>query len=318
MIRIFSYSHSSTRMETPGIAELPTHLSDPDRMVWVDLEDPNDEEVGVLGGIFGFHVLAAEDCIRGDYLPKVDVYDAYTFLVLHAVDTDALEAGVETIEVGIFIGESFLVTHHDRQVKGIFDARGKVAQNPGSLLQSPDWLLHGIVDAMIDHYQLALDNFDARISQAESDLDNDDDLAQGVLALRKELGRLRRVGALQEPLMAQLASGELPWILEKNRVYFRNVYDHLVRAVQEMTFLEDRLSNAVSVWTAQSITAGAQSARLTALMGTIFGPLLLVALLFNLELGALLTGTAKYAVGLGALIVIGGGLAGVFKRKKWF
>ena len=82
MIRIFSYSRSSTRMETPSIAELPQHLEDEDRVIWVDLEDPDDEEMGVLGGIFGFHVLAAEDCIQGGYLPMLDIYNTYAFFVL--------------------------------------------------------------------------------------------------------------------------------------------------------------------------------------------------------------------------------------------
>jgi len=317
MIRIFSYSHSTTRMETPGIAELPTHLSDPDRMIWVDLEDPNDEEVGVLGGIFGFHVLAAEDCIRGDYLPKVDAYDAYTFLVLHAIDLEALKEGIETIEVGIFIGERFLVTHHDRQVKGIFDARGKVAQNPGSLLKSPDWLLHVIVDAMVDHYQLALDAFDERVAHLEGDLGKSDDLAQGVIGLQTELARLQRVGVLQEPIMAQMASGHISWISDENQVYFRNVYDHMVRAVQVMGFLIDRISGALSVWTAQSVTQGAQNARLTSVMVTVFAPLLLIAVLFQMELGKLMPGSIGLFVGLGLLVAIAGGTVGLLKWKKW-
>ena len=316
MIRIFSYSHNSTRMETPSIAELPTHLSDPDRMVWVDLEDPNDEEVGVLGGIFGFHVLAAEDCIRGDYLPKVDGYGVYTFLVLHAVDLETVDTAVDTIEVGIFIGERFLVTHHDRQVKGIFDARGKVAQNPGSLLKSPDWLLHGIVDAMVDHYQRALDAFDKRVVYLEDDLGKSDDLAQGVIALQAELARLRRVGMLQEPIMAQMASGQIEWISEENQVYFRNVYDHMVRAVQVMGFLTDRISGALSVWESQAATLSAKSTRLVAILTAIFAPLLVIAILFQLELAKLMPDQVGLWVGLGLLVVIAGSTVGLLKWKK--
>ncbi|MDP6041844.1 MAG: magnesium transporter CorA family protein [Candidatus Latescibacteria bacterium] len=318
MIRIFSYSHSSTRMETPGIAELPGHLSDPDRMVWVDLEAPNDEEVGVLGGIFGFHVLAAEDCIRGDYLPKVDLYDTYTFLVLHAVDLETLAEGVETIEVGIFIGERFLVTHHARQVKGIFDARGKVAQNPGSLLKSPDWLLHGIVDAMVDHYQQALDRFDERISEMELLSGNGDDLARDVLLLRTELLRLKRVGALQERITAQMADGDIAWISEGNRIYFRNVYDHMVRAVQELAFLADRLLAVVSVWTARASTQNARSAHLAALMVTFLTPLVLIVLLFDVKLRGLMSDPVGLVVGLVFFILTAGGVAGVLKWKRWF
>lgn len=318
MIRIFSYSHSSTRMETPGIAELPAHLSDPDRMVWVDLEDPNDEEVGILGGIFGFHVLAAEDCIRSDYLPKVGLYDTYIFLVLHAVDLEALAEGVETIEVGIFIGERFLVTHHACQVKGVFDARGKIAQNPGSLLQSPDGLLHSIVDAMVDHYQHALDRFDERITEVESLPDGGYDLARDVLSLRTELLRFKQVGALQERIVGQMASGDIAWISEGNRIYFRNVYDHMIRAVQELTFLADRLSEALSVWTAHASTKNARSAHLAAIMVTFLTPLVFIALLFDVKLEGLMSDPMEHAVGLGLFVLTAGGIAGVLKWKRWF
>ena len=75
MIRIFSYSRESERMETPGIADLPRHLSDRGRMIWADLENPTDEETGVLGGMFGFHVLAVEDCMQPGLLPKFNLFD---------------------------------------------------------------------------------------------------------------------------------------------------------------------------------------------------------------------------------------------------
>ena len=106
MIRIFSYSRESKRMETPSILELPRHLADRGRMIWADLEDPTDEETGVLGGMFGFHVLAVEDCMQEGLLPKFNLYDGYIFNIVHAAESKNTEA-FSTTEVDIFVGESF-------------------------------------------------------------------------------------------------------------------------------------------------------------------------------------------------------------------
>ena len=117
MIRIYSYSRESKRMETPGITELPRHIADRGRMIWVDLEHPTDEETGVLGGIFGFHTLTVEDCIHGHHLPKADHYEGYTFLAVHAVDFDRAEERFNTLDVNVFISDSFVVTYHKEQIK---------------------------------------------------------------------------------------------------------------------------------------------------------------------------------------------------------
>jgi len=127
MIRIFSYSRESNRMETPPIAELPKHLSDRGRTIWVDLEDPTDEETGVLGGIFGFHILTVEDSIDDAWLPKEDLYDGYSYSIFYAAAPNVQDR-LEAQKLDIFVGANYLVTHHKQEIKGIFDTRGVVAR----------------------------------------------------------------------------------------------------------------------------------------------------------------------------------------------
>ena len=311
MIRIFSYSHKLLRMETPGIAELPQHLSDAERVVWVDLEAPDDEEMGVLGGIFGFHVLAAEDCINGRYFPKVDVYDTYVFGVLHAVDLPELEKGFHSVEVGFFLGERFLVTHHAKQVKSIFDARGQVARNPGSPLRSADWLLHGIVDAMTDHYGAALASFETRIALVEA--------GEQAGGLRNELAHLRRLGRLQQDVLARFSQVGAPWIDEANRLYFQNVHAHMTRVVQVADWHRDRLDTAFSVQIARVQERQAHALNLLARTCAVFAPMALVALLFDAALGQALGLSERVGayVGLGLMVVLGGGALGLLKWKVW-
>ncbi|MFT5366244.1 MAG: magnesium transporter [Candidatus Latescibacterota bacterium] len=313
MIRIFSYSRSSTRMETPSIAELPQHLEDEDRIIWADLEDPDDEEMGVLGGLFGFHVLAAEDCIQGGYLPMLDLYDTYAFFVVHAIDIAEMDQHIQTIEVGCFLGARFLVTHHAKQVKGIFDARGKVAQNPGALLNAPDWLLHNIIDALTDHYGPAIDLLKSRIGNTNNN-------PAKIEKLNIEIATLLQIGKLQQSVLTRLAQDPLPYIQEARRIYYQNIQTHMVRSVQ---FLQSCASHLAAHQTASLVQANNQQVQkiraVTAIITT-FATAIFLTVLLKPEVRNLIYLSDKTWAIISTLIIIlvSGGIAGLFKFKKWF
>ena len=168
---------------------------------------------------------------------------------------------------------------------------------------------------MVDHYQHALDRFDERISKMESFSDTDDEES---LALRTELLRLKRVAALQERITAQMACGDIAWISEGKRIYFRNVYDHMVRAVQELASLADRLVGVLLVCTARASKQNARSSYLAAMMVTFLMPLVLIALLFDVKLRGLMSDPMGLVVGLVLFVLTAGGVAGVLKWKRWF
>jgi magnesium transporter len=313
MIRIFSYSRSSTRMETPGIAELPQHLEDPDRVIWADLEDPDDEEMGVLGGLFGFHVLAAEDCIQGGYLPMFAQYETYSFFVLHAIDTAEMEQHFQTIEVGCFLGERFLVTHHAKQVKGIFDARGKIAQNPGVLLNAPDGLLHHIVDAMTDHYTPAIEAFKNRI-------ENTDNSPEEIKKFHIEAATLLQIGKLQQTVLTRLAQENAPFIANTFQVYYQNVQTHHIRAVQFAESCVAHLDAHLETQRTQAANLQVQNIRTLIATTTTFATAIFLAVLIDPNISNLisLSDETWRIIRILIVIILSGGVAGLFKFKKWF
>ncbi|MGA1195445.1 MAG: CorA family divalent cation transporter [Candidatus Latescibacterota bacterium] len=311
MIRIFSYSRASTRMETPNIAELPQHLEDPDRIVWADLEAPDDEEMGVLGGIFGFHVLAAEDCIQGGYLPMFAQYDTYSFFVLHAIDTAEMEQHFQTIEVGCFLGERFLVTHHAKQVKSIFDARGKIAQNPSVLLNSPDGLLHTIIDAMTDHYTPAIEAFKNRIANTDNSPDE-------IKTRHIEAATLLQIGRLQQTVLTRLSQENVPFIANAYQVYYQNVQAHQIRAVQ---FAESCVAHLEAhLETLRTQAAHLQNIRTLIALTTTFATAIFLTVLIDPKMDNLITLSDEAWSITTTLIVfiVSGAVAGIFKFKKWF
>jgi len=204
-------------METPSIAELPKHLSDRGRTIWADLEVPTDEETGVLGGIFGFHILAVEDCIDDAWLPKEDVYDGYSYSVFHAAAPDRQDHLVVQ-KLDIFVGTNFLVTHHKEQIKGIFDTRGAVAKNPGSLLRSSDWLLHGVLNTVIDYCRPSIDGLETRVDLiAEAVLHAGKGLEDAV-NLHRDLTMFREITANQQATLERFACGESSFVPRRTEI----------------------------------------------------------------------------------------------------
>lgn len=313
MIRIFSYSRSANRMETPSIAELPQHLEDTDRVIWVDLEDPDDDEKGVLGGIFGFHILSAEDCIHGGYLPMLDTYETYAFFVLHAADMATLEQQFQTIEVGCFLGERFLVTHHPKQVKGIFDARGKVAQNPGALLSSPDWLLHNIIDAMTDHYTPAIEALQHRIDTCST-------APEEIKTLNIEVATLQQIGKLQQTVLTRFVEESLPYIEPGNLIYYQNVKTHMIRAVQRAEACANALLAHQNASIIQANNQQTQHIKILSAITLTFSTAIFLAVFLEPELSDLVAVSDEtWATMCGLIVLIfGGGVAGFLKFKKWF
>lgn len=315
MIRIFSYSRESNRMEAPSIAELPKHLADRGRTIWVDLTEPTDEETGVLGGIFGFHILAVEDCIDDAWLPKEDPYDGYNYAVFHAAAPDRLDRLVSQ-KLDIFVGPNFLVTHHKEEIKGIFDTRGVVAKNPGSLLRSPDWLLHGILNTVIDYCKPAVDGLEERVGRVISAAGDASAGLDDLVDVHADLTTFRDITAAQRAALERFAYGETSFVSEENRDYFRDVHDHNRHLHHRMQQGVERLA-----WALEAVRAA--DTRRT--QGAVrWGVALATAALIPIAAGALLAlpgpwgtpGVAPIAVGVAAVYLVA--VLAIFKQRRWF
>jgi len=290
-------------------------------MIWADLEDPTDEETGVLGGMFGFHVLAVEDCMQPGLLPKFNLFDGYMFNITHATE-DVNPETFATTEVDIFVGENFLVTYHQAHVKGIFNSRGQVAKNPGSLLRSPDWLLYGILNAMGHNYEPGVQRLNERVESLESSflsLPGEDQLGT-LLRLRGEAYHLHRVADLQQQHLSRIGRGDLPWITQENLVYFRDLYDNMARISHMADHLRERLSGMMETYHALVSRRVLGATKTLAVVGTLVLPSILLAGFYRLIFKV--TPELEWEGGhLTVLAVIAAYLVlavAFLKKKRWF
>ena len=201
-------------------------------LLWIDLAEPTAEEIKqVLEVAFGFHPLAIEDCVADSPFPKLEPYDDYLYLVMHAIDA-AQPKSFNTTELDLFLGKNFLVSFHRRPVRAVDLARERFIKNPALLVRGPDRFAHTILDNMVEAYKPALDALRADIENLEDGVLHSisaHELFPKVVAIRKQLSRLRQIVRPQREIAADLASGKHKLIRSVLLPYLRDLGEELGR-----------------------------------------------------------------------------------------
>ncbi len=138
--------------------------------IWVNLFNPTPEEsTAILEEVFSFHPLAIEDCLAVSRYPKIEDYEDYLFLVMHAV-AFSKEEQFRTTELDFFIGKTFLVTHHSEPLGPVTSTIDRIQKNPSSITRGMDRLAHFLLDCMVDAYQPVLNDLTKEVRTLEDDV----------------------------------------------------------------------------------------------------------------------------------------------------
>ena len=218
--------------------------------VWIGIADPTQEEMRSLANCYDLHPLAVEDAIKADQLPKIDVYDDQLFVVAR---TARLQG--ETIEYGetaIFIGHSHIITVRHGSERAHTALREQLEKAPKLLMHGTDYLLHAVLDYIVDGYGPLVDDIEEEVLEMESQAADgflDREQVNHIFTLRRELSRLQRILGPMGEVALKLARQELPCIDEDIRLYFRDVQDHVRRVQSRVDALRDALNSVFQLST---------------------------------------------------------------------
>jgi magnesium transporter len=229
-------------------------LQDTHGLFWVDFcQTPSEEDAPILLDTFGFHPLAVDDALQESHVPKVDDWEQYLYIAMHAVvfDRNAHDGEqVETHELDIFLGKHFIVTHHDKPIAAVEHIWSNCQRDERYLKAGADHLLYELADALVAGYMTVMDEMDDTIDAIEDqvfDRPTPDTLAR-IFHLKRSVLNLRRILSPQREVLNKLARDDYPVIDAKDRVYFRDVYDHLVRLYDINESLRDLVSGALDTY----------------------------------------------------------------------
>ena len=231
--------------------QLTAALRDPQNLIWIDLSgDDTGTFQALLTDTFGFHPLAVEDALVESHIPKVDDWGEYIYLVLHAVDFDHDQLDLDTHEVDFFLGHNYLVTHHTEKVAAIERVRRAGQRDERHLMRGSDYLMYELADEIISDFMPCIDDLDEEIDRAEDEVFDRPTSAtlNRIFTLKRATLHLRRILSPQREVLNRLARDDYAPIEDKERIYFRGIYDHLVRLVDINDSMRDLVSGTLDTY----------------------------------------------------------------------
>jgi len=214
---------------------------------WVGLHEPGEVEMALVQQQFGLHPLAVEDALTPTQMPKVDSYGDQLFIVAR---TAAMEEG-ETIAYGqtaLFLSRDFIVSVRFGSARAHVDLRRRLELGADRLAEGPDFVAHAILDFVVDGYQPILERLeDAVVGIEERAIDAfpSQSTIRRIFRLRRQLRRFERIVGPMEAMCERLATIEYQSVDAAARVWFRDVLDHVRRAMARVRGLRDTLDTVV-------------------------------------------------------------------------
>lgn len=212
--------------------------------VWIGIANPTADELRTLQAQYDLHPLAVEDALKADQLPKIDVYGEQLFVVARTahLDAEAIAYG----ETAIFLGHSHIISVRHVSARTHRALRDQLEAAPTLLMHGVDYVLHAILDFIVDGYLPMVETIEEEVLAMEhravdSFLGRDE--INRIFALRRELIRFQRVLGPMGEVASKLARQHLPCIDEESRPYFSDVLDHVRRVHTRVDGLREALNS---------------------------------------------------------------------------
>ncbi len=317
--RFFHVSPTGELSRIPGLNEAIAARNG-GGYVWIDLYGAPREDLTALAGPFGLHPLAVEDCLDEDQVPKLEDFPSNTFVLFNRFHFRERVLALE--EVDFFLGRDFLVSvsAHGRDPGAHDKLEDAIRLEQATVGKGPDYLLHVILDRIVDDKLLAIESLQDDLDTAE-----ESGLQRGpstfdpadLLRLRRNLLAVRKSLFHEREILVKICRRDSPFISEAAIYHFRDIYDHLVKFVEiveicrEMiaTLMELHLS-LVNNELARVGNRTNQVVRRLTFITTIFMPLSFLAGVGGMSEWSMMTGPRNWPVAyplfLAAMAAIGG------------
>jgi len=327
-MEIFVHRTGTEDVETGFEAkDLPALLADLNNIVWVDFYVPTEadriEADWVLENVFKFHYLTIEDARETRNQPKVEAFPDYLFFIVHGVKSETNSSNFATKELDGYLGKNFVVTYHLEEFRSIDKVKRHVSESSYSCQRGAAYLLHQILDELVDLYMPVVDDFDNSISDLEDRIfqmkRGSNKILEEIMNLKRAVARLKRISSKQLEVLYKMSHGNFPLIDEHIQPFYRDVHDHLQRISDLAENYRDLVSGLLDVHFSVIANKTNEVMKVLAVFSAIMLPLSLIAGIYGMNfenMPELKTEYGYYAT-IGLMFVVAIGLLIYFWRKGW-
>jgi magnesium transporter len=264
-------------------------LEHPDGAVlWVDLDVSDDAQAALLSDVFHFHPLAIEDARNPKSRVKAEEYPEFLVVVARVVsfcETTPDPYDLETANLTLFITEHAVVTTHLETLPSVQALIERLRANPDLLERGPARIAHQVLDAAIDAYFPVLDQLDEFVDDVEQRVFGrfDEALLQEIFKVKRLVISLRRYLAPQREVLSQLTMRPSRFLPPDAQLYFRDVYDHMLRITDALDSYRDLLSSTLDSYLTQVSNRLGSVSKGLAVVGALSIPFVVVAGVYGMN-----------------------------------
>ncbi len=296
-------------------------LRDPDGVLWVDFsQEPPEAVEPLLRDVFQFHPLAIDDALRETHVPKIDNWGDYAYAVLHGVAYDSEEIKLGVRELDVFLGRNYLVTHHKLPLDVVDRVWSSACTDQRRLERGADFLLYDLVDQLTADYMPVIDSIDDTVDHIEDEVFEKptQHTLSTIFTLKRVALQMRRIIGPQREVLNRLARDSYTMIDPADRVYYRDVYDHLVRLADINESLRDLISGALDTYLSVTSNRINEVMKVLTIISALFMPLAFLSGFFGMNFTTIPFDSPWLLVfALGLMVATPVGMFILFKRRGW-
>lgn len=312
---------------------LPAHeiaeaVKDPRAVLWIDVLDVDDSDIDMLTTVFNLHPLTIEDFIMPNARPKIETFTDYILLIMFAFEKSANghqhnnhHEKVRLNELDCCLGKNFLITYHNNALNPLDTCKERIRKQSPIIMHGADMLLYAILDFCVDSYFPVIQEFDNMVDEMSDELfrNPDNSTLKKIYMLKNDVMNLRRTIGPQADVISLITRGDFSLIRPAAHIYFRNVYDNLVRLNDIVGTSRDIITGAMEAYVSVVSNRLNEIMKTLTVIATIMMPLTLIASIYGMNFRYMPELQSKYGYpfAIVSMVLITIVMLAYFKRKKW-
>ena len=289
--------------------------------LWLDIQSPDEADYRLLGETFKFHPLSIEDVRHQNQRPKVDEYPDYNFAVIFSAEWH--DAEITSLEHFLYVGPSYLISVHSEATPVLQELQDRIAKSPDLTKGQPSFLTYLVIDALVDATFPVLEQLDETVDELEDEITakaSPESLSR-IYRMKHDVTELRRFLGAQRDVFQRLITHGIHLQQQDMTLYYRDVYDHIVRQYETVDSLRDLLTSAMDVYLSTVSNRLNQTMKTLTVIASLFLPLSFLTGFFGMNF-ALLTTVMEtpyyaFAIGVGIMLAATGLQLYLFRRRGW-
>lgn len=262
--------------------EATAALADRAGVLWADVDSSDQRQHAWLSSVFHFHPLSIEDTLNPVSRVKLEEYPGYIFVIVRGIRFDEATDDpydLATFNLCFFLGPNFLVTTHGQFTEACQTVWERIAANPDLLERGPARIAHAVMDQSVDDYFPVLDRLDDFIDELEQRVfvNGETDVLRDIFSVKRLVLSMRRHLQPQREVLNALTNRPTPLLPPDAQLYYRDVYDHVLRITDSLDTYRELLSSTLDSSLTQTSNRLATVTKTLSVMATLSIPFVMLS-----------------------------------------